>query len=94
MPSSGRKADRGKCIGAAHFLRDKHGIELRFIQPGEPSQNGLIERLNGTLRMDCLNLEWFESISKLTEKIQEWWIVYNTPFSACNSKTTFSLVSG
>ncbi len=50
---------------------------MRFIQPGKPTQNGLIERLNGTLRKECLNLEWFESIPKFNEKIQEWWHVYN-----------------
>ncbi len=64
-------------------------IEIRFIQPGKPSQNGLIERLNGTLRKECLNLEWFESIPKLNEQIQEWWHVYNTirPHSSIGYKT-------
>lgn len=57
---------------------EDHQIELKFIQPGKPSQNGLIERLNGTLRTECLNLEWFQSIPKLNEKIQEWSVVYNT----------------
>ena len=52
-------------------------IELRFIQPGKPSQNGLIERLNGTLRRECLNLEWFESMDSLNQQIQEWSQVYN-----------------
>ena len=52
-------------------------IELRFIQPGKPSQNGLVERLNGTLRKECLNLEWFESMDSLNQQIQEWSQVYN-----------------
>lgn len=68
---------------------DKNGVDLRFIQPGKPSQNGLIERLNGTLRKECLNLEWFISIPKLNEKIQEWWMDYNTlrPHSSIGYKT-------
>lgn len=57
---------------------EQNKIEIRFIQPGKPSQNGLIERLNGTLRTECLNLEWFESIPKLNEHLQEWWQTYNT----------------
>lgn len=56
---------------------DKHGIELRYIQPGKPSQNGLIERLNRTLRVECLNLNWFHSLDELNDSIQEWMVIYN-----------------
>lgn len=68
---------------------DKNGIELRFTQPGKPSQNGLIERLNGTLRTECLNLEWFISIPKLNENLQQWWITYNSvrPHSSIGYQT-------
>ena len=68
---------------------DDHDVELRFIQPGKPSQNGLIERLNGTLRKECLNLEWFVSIPKLNEQLQQWWIEYNSlrPHSSIDYQT-------
>ena len=73
-----------RCDNGPEFISQKlsewaktNDVELRFIQPGKPSQNGLIERLNGTLRKECLNLEWFESIEILNEKIQEWWNDYN-----------------
>lgn len=56
----------------------ENNVELKFIQPGKPSQNGLIERLNGTLRRECLNLEWFQSIPILNEQIQDWSVIYNT----------------
>ena len=52
-------------------------IELRFIQPGKPTQNGLIERLNKTLRRECLNLTWFTSLEQLNEEIQTWSQTYN-----------------
>ena len=52
-------------------------IELRFIQPGKPTQNGLIERLNKTLRVECLNLTWFTSMDELNEEIQNWSQTYN-----------------
>lgn len=67
----------------------KHQIELRFIQPGKPSQNGLIERLNKTLRTECLNLCWFNSIEELNEEIQAWSQVYNLlrPHENLDNKT-------
>lgn len=68
---------------------DKNGVDIRFTQPGKPSQNGLIERLNGTLRRECLNLEWFISLPKLNESIQKWYKEYNTirPHSSIGYQT-------
>ncbi|MBC7571583.1 MAG: transposase [Spirosoma sp.] len=45
----------------------KHGIEIRYTQPGKPMQNGLVKRLNGTIRMECLNLRVFQTISQVQE---------------------------
>lgn len=52
-------------------------VELKFIQPGKPSQNGLVERLNKTLRTECLNICWFTSMEELNQEIQNWSQVYN-----------------
>lgn len=54
-----------------------NNTEIRFIQPGKPNQNGLIERLNKTLRTECLNLAWFRDIPELNEQIQAWSYSYN-----------------
>jgi len=51
---------------------DSHDIVLKHIQPGKPSQNRLVERLNKTLRVECLNLCWFTSMEELDEEIQNW----------------------
>ena len=56
---------------------EKHQIEQRFIQPGKPTQNGLVERLNGTLRRECLDLHWFESKQELDEQLEKWFLTYN-----------------
>ena len=65
----------------SHQLRewaDKNEIEIKFSQPGKPTQNGLIERLNKTLRVECLNLNWASSLSELNKEIQDWWSDYNS----------------
>ena len=67
----------------------KQGIELHFIQPGKPTQNGLIERLNKTLRVECLNLTWFTTLEELNEEIQNWSQTYNLdrPHSSLSQQT-------
>jgi putative transposase len=33
----------------------EHSIEIRYIQPGKPTQNAFVESFNGKLREECLN---------------------------------------
>jgi putative transposase len=73
-----------RCDNGPEFIAEqlkvwagKHGIKLRHIQPGKPSQNGLMERLNKTLRVECLDLNWFQCLTELNGSIQEWSVVYN-----------------
>ena len=78
-PAYIRSADNGPEF-ISHKLRSwaqEQGIELRFIQPGKPTQNGLIERLNKTLRTECLNLTWFRGLAELNDELQAWSQTYN-----------------
>ena len=57
---------------------ERNKVELRrHIQPGKPSQNGLIERSNKTLRIECLNLDWCSSMEELNATLQDWSVTYN-----------------
>jgi transposase InsO family protein len=44
---------------------EKHGVELKFIQPGNPQQNAYVERYNRTVRYDWLNQYLFSSIAEV-----------------------------
>ena len=72
-------------------------IQLIFIQPGEPTQNAFIERLNGTLRRDILNAYVFKTLNEFREVTKEWMYDYNNnrPHTALNNKTPteFALAS-
>lgn len=47
------------------------GITHRFIEPGEPSQNGYIESFNGKLCDECLNEHWFLDLKDARNIIAE-----------------------
>lgn len=73
-----------RCDNGPEFISSRlaswarqHGVELKFTQPGKPTQNGLVERLNKTLRVECLNLNWFTNLSQLNADLQRWWLDYN-----------------
>ena len=55
----------------------KHGIELQFIQPGKPMQNGYVEQFNRTYRQDVLDAYLFEDIEQARLLSEEWMRDYN-----------------
>ena len=44
---------------------EERGIELCYIQPGNPQQNAYVERFNRTVRYDWLNHDFFSSIEEV-----------------------------
>lgn len=54
------------------------GVALFFIEPGKPTQNGQIESFNGRFRAECLDQEWFTSLSHAKNIIEAWRNKYNT----------------
>lgn len=63
-------------------------VELHFIDPGKPMQNGIIESFNGRLRDECLNLHWFTDIKDVRQILLGWKNDYNLlrPHSALGNK--------
>ena len=53
------------------------GIALRFIDPGKPVQNCMIESFNGKLRDECLSAHWFISLADARQIIEAWRRDYN-----------------
>ena len=52
-------------------------IQLDFISPGRPVENGYIESFNGKLRDECLSQSWFLSLSEAQEQLEGWRREYN-----------------
>lgn len=54
-----------------------HGTRIDFSRPGKPTDNAFIETFNGSLREECLNIHWFESIDQAKAIIEQWRTDYN-----------------
>lgn len=66
-----------------------HEVQLCFIRPGRPVENGFIESFNGRLRDECLNVEWFTSLDDARQKLAKFREHYNQqrPHSALADRT-------
>jgi len=78
------KPERIRCDNGPEFIShtlkkwtDKHKIKLEFIQPGNPQQNGYVERYNRTVRYSWLSQYLFESIEEVQDYATRWLWFYN-----------------
>lgn len=55
----------------------RHHIQLEFIQPGKPAQNGYIERFNRSYREAVLDMYLFNNLNQVKQLTDEWIIHYN-----------------
>ena len=67
----------------------ENGVQLHFITPGRPMENGYIESFNGKFRDECLNENWFLDLADARRKIDDWKWDYNhvRPHSALGYQT-------
>lgn len=73
----------------------RRGIELDFVAPGRPMDNGFIESFNGRLRDECLNMHWFESLTEARMIIERWRVEYNEmrPHSSLGNRAPAAYVA-
>jgi putative transposase len=62
---------------ALHGWAERNGVHLDFITPGRPTENAHIESFNGTLRKECVELWWVESIADAHTILEHWQAQYN-----------------
>jgi len=67
----------------------RHGVQLKLIQAGKPTQNAFIESFNGRFRDECLNDHWFTNLAEARILIAAWRRDYNMhrPHSALDYLT-------
>src|SRR5690349_24267857 len=68
------RCDNGPEFTSRHFLgwcKDRN-IELTYIQPGRPMQNGRLESLNGKGRDELLNVSWFLNLFDAGRQAADW----------------------
>jgi putative transposase len=54
-----------------------HKVRIDFSRPGKPTDNCYVETFNGSLRDECLNVHWFETLDQAREIIEAWRRDYN-----------------
>jgi putative transposase len=73
------RVDNGPEFTSVYFENwcHKHRIQIKFTQPGKPTQNAFIERFNRSYRSEVLDLRRFESVEQVRQITHEWIEHYN-----------------
>jgi len=90
------RCDNGPEFCAQAFVDwcEERGIEIRYIQPGKPTQNAYIESFNGKFRQECLRQHWFQSLHEVRCVVEAWRRDYNhvRPHSSLKYQTPKEVV--
>ena len=64
-------------------------VQLHFIQPGKPTQNGFVESFNGKFRDECLNQHQFQTLEQARDIVGSWVEDFNRvrPHSSLENQT-------
>ena len=54
-----------------------HNVTIKYIQPGKPVQNAIVERFNGSYRREVLDKYAFETLEQAREQTHKWMMHYN-----------------
>jgi putative transposase len=73
----------------------KNGVKIDFSRPGKPTDNAFCESFNGTLRSECLDTNWFQSLAEAKQLIEAWRQEYNVsrPHRALADRTPAAFAS-
>jgi putative transposase len=71
------------------------GVTTRYIEPGSPWQNAVDERVNGTVRDECLNMEMFHHVDHARALVRIFQRHYNQerPHSSLGYRTPQEIAS-
>ena len=71
-------------------------FSIDFSRPGKPTDNCYVETFNGSLRDECLNVHWFETIEDAKATIEAWRRDYNEsrPHMALNDMSPAEFARG
>ena len=47
-------------------------VRINFSRPGKPTDNAFVETFNGSLRDECLNLHWYDTMAEARSVIEAW----------------------
>lgn len=73
------RTDQGPEFTSRAFMAWTHGRGVRHLlnDVGSPTQNAYIESFNGKFRDECLNEQWFETLTQARHEIAIWRSDYN-----------------
>lgn len=73
------RVDNGPENCAHHFIKwaKGHNIEVLYIQPGKPAQNGYVERFNRSYREAVLDMYLFDNLRQVQLLTDDWIEHYN-----------------